>query len=183
MKNRAKYRIIFNFVHLLEQYPFEAITTKLICAHSNVNRSTFYANYKDKYDLYDIIQNYHKKKYINLLDTLYNDFEDVKSNNMKIHKFFVIVLKYIQRKKAFFHAVFITHPNREIAIEYFQLTKVKYEKILTNYNTTIENKSAFVTYTLGGQTAILLSWLKDGCQESPHKIADILLANTIKLQR
>ena len=98
MKNRAKYRIIFNFVHLLEQYPFEAITTKLICAHSNVNRSTFYANFKDKYNLYDIIQNYHKKKYINLLDTLYNDFEDVKSNNMKIHKFFVIVLKYIQRK-------------------------------------------------------------------------------------
>ena len=60
---------------------------KLICAHSNVNRSTFYANFKDKYNLYDIIQNYHKKKYINLLDTLYNDFEDVKSNNMKIHKF------------------------------------------------------------------------------------------------
>ena len=102
MKNRAKYRIIFNFVHLLEQYPFEAITTKLICAHSNVNRSTFYANFKDKYNLYDIIQNYHKKKYINLLDTLYNDFEDVKSNNMKIHKFFVIVLKYIQRKKLSF---------------------------------------------------------------------------------
>lgn len=183
MKNRAKYRIIRSFIQLLEEYPFENITIKLICAHSHINRSTFYANFEDKYNLYEIIQNYHKQRYLNLLNTLFEEFEVVKNNNAKILKFFIVILKYIKRKQAFFHAVFIAHPNRELAIDYFHITKDHYEKILNYYPNSIENINAFTTYTIGGQIAILLAWLRGGCVEDPVQIAQILLANTIKLQR
>ena len=40
MKQRAKYKIIQSLIELLEEYPFEDITIKMICAYSNVNRST-----------------------------------------------------------------------------------------------------------------------------------------------
>ncbi len=78
MKQKAKYRIIRSLIDLLEIYPIESISIKMICASSNVNRSTFYANFQDKYDLLNKIQNYHLKKYKKLLHAFANNFESIK---------------------------------------------------------------------------------------------------------
>ena len=40
-------------IKILETYPFEKITVKNICEHSNTSRITFYAHYHDKYELVD----------------------------------------------------------------------------------------------------------------------------------
>lgn len=40
---------------LLETYPFEKITVTMIVQYSRINQSTFYRNYKDKYDLLNCI--------------------------------------------------------------------------------------------------------------------------------
>ncbi|MCG7842799.1 TetR/AcrR family transcriptional regulator, partial [Staphylococcus epidermidis] len=37
MKQRAKYKIIKSLIELLEYYPFDEITIKMICAYSGVN--------------------------------------------------------------------------------------------------------------------------------------------------
>ena len=88
MKRRAKFKIIQSMINLLDEYPFDEITIKMICAYSGVNRSTFYDNYKDKYDLLEQIQNYHLSKYLKLLKTLYNNFESVRVDKTKLYKFF-----------------------------------------------------------------------------------------------
>ena len=67
MKQNAKYKIIKSLIDLLEIYPFENISIKMICANSNVNRSTFYDHFQDKFDLLSKIQNYHLNKYEHLL--------------------------------------------------------------------------------------------------------------------
>lgn len=36
---------------------------------------------------------------------------------------------------------------------------------------------------MSGQVGVILTWLRDGCKESPEEVANILLANTIKVQR
>ncbi len=92
-------------------------------------------------------------------------------------------MKYIYRKKAFYHAIFISHPNKELVLDYFDITKTYYSKILGEYETSIQNKTFFITYTMSGQAGIILSWLRDGCKESPEIVANALLANTLKLQR
>lgn len=123
MKRKAKYKIIQSMIDLLDEYPFEDITIKMICAYSGVNRSTFYDNYKDKYDLLEKIQNYHLSKYTKLLTALYNNFESVRVDTSKLYKFFLIVAKYIKRKESFYRAIFITYPNKGLAFDYFQATK------------------------------------------------------------
>ncbi|EID35382.1 transcriptional regulator, TetR family [Staphylococcus epidermidis IS-250] len=80
MKQRAKYKIIKSLIELLEYYPFDEITIKMICAYSGVNRSTFYDHFQDKYQLLDKIQNYHLNKYISLLQSFYNDFHHIKTD-------------------------------------------------------------------------------------------------------
>ncbi|RIL70751.1 TetR/AcrR family transcriptional regulator, partial [Staphylococcus devriesei] len=58
-----------------------------------------------------------------------------------------------------------------------------YNKVLGENKTTINNTSFFITYTMSGQVGVILTWLRDGCKESPEEVANILLANTIKVQR
>ena len=41
------------FLSLLEQYEFRAITVSMIIERCQINRSTFYRNYEDKYALAD----------------------------------------------------------------------------------------------------------------------------------
>ena len=46
MKLKAKYKIIISMIDLLEDYPFEQISIKMICAKCKINRSTFYDNFQ-----------------------------------------------------------------------------------------------------------------------------------------
>lgn len=119
MKQKAKHKIIHNTITLLEEYPFESITIKMICAYSQVNRSTFYDYFLDKYDLLHSIQNYHLQKYKRLLNALYHSVAEGKSNQDCIFQFFKIVLRYIKRNLRFFHAILISEIEQIVAIHRF----------------------------------------------------------------
>lgn len=43
------------FLELLKRYSFQEITVKMLIMESRINRSTFYRNYEDKYDLLERI--------------------------------------------------------------------------------------------------------------------------------
>ena len=114
MKRQAKIEIQNALVDLMAEYPFQEISTKMICAYCNINRSTFYDYYKDKFDLLDTINSKHKEKFQFLLSALHHNFENIKQDKLK--------------------------------------------------------------------AGVFINWLSNGCNESPEEVADILLANTIKLQ-
>ena len=42
MKRQAKIEIQNALVDLMAEYPFQEISTKMICAYCNINRSTFF---------------------------------------------------------------------------------------------------------------------------------------------
>ena len=154
----------------------------MICANSNVNRSTFYDHFQDKFDLLSKIQNYHLNKYEHLLKA-FSLILIILKNPEKVYKFFHIILKYIYRKKHFTMLFFISHPNKELVMEYIDITKQYYTRILGENNTTIQNVPFFITYTMSGQIGVILNWLRLGCQESPDEVASALLANTLKVQK
>ncbi|MBQ4094603.1 MAG: TetR/AcrR family transcriptional regulator, partial [Oscillospiraceae bacterium] len=55
-RKASRRRIEAAFVRLLQQKPMDEITVSEICKLAEVNRSTFYANYLDIYDLVDNVQ-------------------------------------------------------------------------------------------------------------------------------
>jgi len=182
MKQKAKTKIIRNMITLLEEHPFENITIKMICAYSGINRTTFYDYFVDKYDLLSTIQDYHLRHYKQILNVLYDSFDINEVNQDKLHQFFKVILSYIQRHYGFFHAIFVTHPNRDLFTDYVKITKETYTKMLDDY-TTVLKKKQFVTYAIGGQIGIIYFWIREGCEETPDELAQILLANAIKLRR
>ena len=114
MKKNAKRKIFVNTIDLMEEYPIDEITIKMICAYSGINRSTFYAHFTDKYDLFEQIQAYHISRNLQITNTLYQNFDQVKYNKAKLLQFFRIQFKYIYRYRRFFHAVFISHPQKTL---------------------------------------------------------------------
>lgn len=51
----AEDKIKETFLELLERYDFEKISVRLICQTADINRSTFYAYFEDKYQLVTVI--------------------------------------------------------------------------------------------------------------------------------
>lgn len=113
MKLKAKYKIIISMIDLLEDYPFEQISIKMICAQSKINRSTFYDNFQDKYDLLSTIQSYHLNKYEKLLKTLSNNFHNIKKSLKKYLSSFILFLNiYIERN--LFFTLFLSQIQIEV---------------------------------------------------------------------
>ncbi|HDI4357026.1 TPA: TetR/AcrR family transcriptional regulator [Staphylococcus aureus] len=182
MKRQAKIEIQNALVDLMAEYPFQEISTKMICAYCNTNRSTFYDYYKDKFDLLDTINSKHKEKFQFLLSALHHNFENIKQDKLKLYKFFIIIAKYIKHNEQFFKDILVTYPMKTLFIDYINLARDYYQQIMNDYSTTVTNKQLYVTYIIGGQAGVFINWLSNGCNESPEEVADILLANTIKLQ-
>lgn len=182
MKRQAKIEIQNALVDLMAEYPFQEISTKMICAYSNINRSTFYDYYKDKYDLLETINSKHKEKFHFLLSALHHNFDNIKQDKHKLYKFFIIIAKYIKRNEQFFKDILVTYPMKTLFIDYVNLARDYYQQIVSDYSSTVTNKKLYVTYIIGGQAGVFINWLSSGCQESPEEVASILLANTIKLQ-
>ncbi|SHC18267.1 TetR/AcrR family transcriptional regulator [Staphylococcus aureus] len=195
MKRQAKIEIQNALVDLMAEYPFQEISTKMICAYCNINRSTFYDYYKDKFDLLDTINSKHKEKFQFLLSALHHNFENIKQDKLKLYKFFIIIAKYIKHNEQFFKDILVTYPMKTLFIDilvtypmktlfidYINLARDYYQQIMNDYSTTVTNKQLYVTYIIGGQAGVFINWLSNGCNESPEEVADILLANTIKLQ-
>ncbi|MCL7637730.1 TetR family transcriptional regulator C-terminal domain-containing protein, partial [Staphylococcus aureus] len=78
--------------------------------------------------------------------------------------------------------ILVTYPMKTLFIDYINLARDYYQQIMNDYSTTVTNKQLYVTYIIGGQAGVFINWLSNGCNESPEEVADILLANTIKLQ-
>ena len=64
-------------------------------------------------------------------------------------------------------------------MDYLDITKKYYDKILTENETLIQNRELFISYTISGQIGVILYWLS-GCQESPKEVANSLLSNNLQ---
>lgn len=147
------------FMELLEQKEFHHITVSDICHKAEVNRSTFYSNYIDIFDLADQI-------FIQLNHDLSAKFNSEKSENditNNTEAFFIFVKENSKIFKTFFT---LGYENK---IEIHQYDAYLAEKYFGNKY--IDYHIDFFRY---GFSAILKKWLFGGCKESPAEMAEII---------
>lgn len=83
-RKESQEKIEKEFVHLIQTKELNEITVSEICKNTKLNRSTFYANYLDIYDLADKI----KDRLIEDVTDLYED-ERTKITPMTLLKYFI----------------------------------------------------------------------------------------------
>ncbi len=146
------------FIELLQDRKIKEITVSDICKNTSINRSTFYANYIDIYDLAEKT----KLRLENEFTELFADY-DYFNEQTGVYKMFA----HIKDNQIFYKTYFKLCYDDKHLITIYDTRRAEKEHINSNIKYHIE-------FFRNGFNAIVKMWLADGCKESPEEMAEIL---------
>lgn len=152
-------RIESAFIKLLQYIDFSKITVTDICKSAGVNRTTFYANYLDIFDLADAV----RKKLEHEVFTLYHDEREQRHNSNDFLKLFW----HIKENQPFYKTYFKLGMDGK-----FQITEYDIHQATLYYNN--EHIEYHMEFFRSGLNAVIKKWLENDCKESPEEIFYII---------
>ena len=161
---KSQIKIEKTFIEILQTKELSKITVSDICKKTKLNRSTFYANYLDIYDLADKVKE-------SLYQEVINIYKD--ERNEKKHSFnFLKLFHHIKDNQLFYITFFkLNYDNNYKQFEEF----VDFDSFKIFYQSEIEI-DYHITFFMAGLNAIITKWLNNGCIESPEEIDNLLKA-------
>ena len=160
-RRESQRRMERTFVQLLQERELDAISVTDICKGAGVNRTTFYANYVDLYDLAAKIQDHLEEEVANL----YTDERSSKYNSHDYLKLFY----HIRDNQLFYKTYFKLGMEGRLRVYFDQYDTHLAEKYYGN-----QFVEYHIEFFMGGLNAILKRWLDGGCWETPEQIAQII---------
>lgn len=148
-------RIEKAFLELLQTRELHEVTVSDICKASALNRSTFYANFVDIYDLADKVREHLEAEVAQL------------SDGKTMHEFHLTLLRHIRAHQLVYRTYF----------------KLGYDNQFRFDACTIHDAALYpdrrhleyhVEFFRCGFNAVVKMWLAGGCRETPEEIVDIL---------
>lgn len=158
-KKNSQEKIERTFIQLIQKKNISEISVSMICEITGLNRSTFYANYLDIYDLVDKVKS-----------SMADDFALIQTANNAKHDYagYLNLFKHVKENQIFFKTYFkleeismspITIYNEEMAQKYYNNKYIDYH----------------IDFFRAGLNAIIKKWLNNGCIETPKEMANILI--------
>lgn len=148
------------FISLLQERDFKEVTVSDICKETGLNRSTFYANFVDIFDLAE-----------HMRQKLEADF----SAQFQLNP-------HLDRKEASLRMFRHVYENQLFYKTYFKLGYEKqhniliYDQEMADRDFHGEHVEYHIEFFRAGLNAILAKWLEGGCRESPEEMDAILIA-------
>ena len=157
-KKDSQERIERVFIQLVQTHEVKDISVSEICNLAMVNRTTFYANYLDIYDLVDKVR-----------ERMINEFVDMFDINRRCHndENYLIMFRHIKDNQIFYRTYFRLGFDVNYQIDYFDtgLAKKRFNNQFIEYH---------CEFFRAGITAIIKMWLNNNCKESPEDILEII---------
>ena len=146
------------FIELLQTREIKDITVSDIIKMTELNRSTFYANYMDIFDLADKTREKLEADFSNL----FSDY-----NYMSEHSGALRMFTHIKENQIFYKTYFKLCYDDKHLISIYDANRAEKEQIGDNLKYHIE-------FFRNGLNAIIRLWLAGGCQESPEEMAEVI---------
>ncbi len=160
-RKNSQHKIGRAFIQLVQYKNLNEISVTDICKDAKINRSTFYANYLDVYDLADKI----KDEMFNNILQLYP--EEALS---KIHSYdYLKLFKHIKDNQIYYNTLFKL--NFDFS-EYYNI-ELEEKEALKFFGTT-KNVDYHIEFFKAGINALMKKWLQNGCKETPEELNEIL---------
>ena len=151
-------RIEKTCVELLQTQEVRDITVSDIIKAAGLNRSTFYANYLDIFDLADKT----RQKLEQDFRTLFADYDYFNERSGALTMF-----RHIKENQIFYKTYFKLCYDYNHLISIYDPDRAEQEHIDHNIKYHIE-------FFRNGLNAIIKMWLAGGCRESPEDMAEVL---------
>ena len=146
------------FVQLLQERELKKITVSDLCTATGLNRSTFYANFLDIYDLADKLRHVLEAEF----SALFADYDPAKDDDGDLKMFI-----HIKENQLFYSTYFKLCYEESHKIYTYDLSQAERSQLGKNIRYHIE-------FFRSGLNAIIKMWLADGCKESPEEMVQIL---------
>ena len=163
-KRESQEKIEKTFLQLIQRKNVEEISVSTICEISGLNRSTFYANYLDIYDLVEKVK-----------ERMADEFAQIQisENSKQDRNGYLNLFKTIKENQIFFKT-------------YFKLESISITPA-TGFPVDLAEKyynNKYIDYHIeffrAGLNAIIKKWLNGGCKESPEEMSEIIYTEYTK---
>ena len=165
-KKASQEKIEKAFIELIQTRNIEEVTVTDICNLTHLNRSTFYANYLDIYDLVDKIK-------IKMIEDFFDIYKDEATNQYHSYDFLKLFY-HIKENQLFYKTYFKLNFDLTDSVKYIDSNEVE------RFHADSKNIDYHVEFFKAGLNAIIKKWLNSGCIESPEEIVNILKAEYTK---
>ena len=174
MKNKTDLRIIKTrnglydaLILLLKEKTFEEIKVSDICKKALINRSTFYAHFQDKYELFASLIDDLKQSLNYELKNINKDLT-VKEYYIELIKVF---LDHIEGKEEIYRSIMINNKNSIIMDMIYDTINEDISKKLDDLDIPTDVASS---YYLGGVVNVGMFWLRNGKKYTKEEMLDFL---------
>ena len=146
------------FIQLIQKKNIEDISVSMICELADLNRSTFYSNYIDIYDL--------AEKVMKNMEIEFGQFQ-LSNNAKQDSNGYLNMFRYIKDNQIFFKTYFkLESYSKSLPTQYnIELAEKYYDNKYIDYH---------IEFFRAGLNAIIKKWLDGGCKESPEEINEII---------
>lgn len=160
-RRESRERIESVFYELIQTHELKEISVSEICKRAHLNRTTFYANYIDIYDLADSF----RRTLEDTVQELYLDDVRRGVNSNDYLRLFRHIAENQLLYKTFFKLGYdndykIVQYDTKLALEHFDNRFVEYH----------------CEFFKSGLNAIIKMWLNGGCKETPEEMYEIVRA-------
>lgn len=155
-RRESQHKIEKAFINMLLEKDISKISVTDICKETGLNRTTFYSNYVDIYDLADTVRR-------QIENSFFEPFSD-KSNRNAVNFF-----RLIYENQIMFKIYFKLGFDREYPAFSYDMSRAEkdFEGKHIKYH---------IEFFKSGLTAIIKMWLDSGCEETPEEMAEIIIA-------
>ena len=184
-KSESKYfntaiKMDLALISLLNKKPFDYITVSEICEEAGVNRSTFYLHYETIGDLLAETTRYLLDDFLAYFSTdtkaIALNLADCELNDLIFicDKYLSPYLSYVKDHKEIFGTALLYNQTLGFEDVYKRMFDNIFNPILERFQYTPSNRQYVMMYYLNGVNAIILEWLRNGCDKSIQEIAEII---------
>ena len=158
-RKESQDKIEKTFIQFIQTKELQNISVTDICKLTHLNRSTFYANYLDIYDLADKV----REKLEDEVSLLYTDEISNQYNSNNFLKLFY----HIKENQLFYKTYFkLGFHNSNTIFQYdTNLSKELFDDKFIEYH---------IEFFRNGLNSIIRLWLNKGCEETPEEIETII---------
>lgn len=159
-RKNSQEKIEKTFLQLFQKKNINEISVSSICKLSGLNRSTFYSNYIDIYDLAEKVKNQ--------MEVEFAQFQ-LSNNARQNPDGYLIMFKYIKDNQIFFKTYFkLESILKDHPIQYnVELAEKYYNNKFIDYH---------IEFFKAGLNTVIKKWLSNGCKETPEEINEIIIS-------
>ncbi|HIW75996.1 MULTISPECIES: TetR/AcrR family transcriptional regulator [Gordonibacter] len=162
------------FLDLLLEKPVAKITVKELCDKAGVNRATFYAHYRDLFDLHEEIEQ-------DLAHTIMHSLNTTQPGNL-FSAFSTAICSIIVEHQRSCQAIFGEFGDPDFPLRVVETLRESSLALWHEERPEVpkDELNRFYTFAANGCLAVVRAWVQNDMQESPETIACFIEKMTTK---